>query len=522
MTVRSAILGFLISITVLALPIQALIDPSTKNVAAACIVMASSLAVLLYLLCTTALESYPLSTFALFGFCVTSQFGALIVQTTAWTAISRSLYDPLYTFGALAFYQAIALATHIAYRFFSVKRASSVQVFRGFFGWLGIYRVPSSGTLWFMGCVGLSTFFLSHYEGIAGKVAAGFSFLTWAPFLILFYLRDIGESYCDAKLNKLLLTAYAGAAVAFGLALNTRAVMFQGVATIGLLYLLTGMRNSSPVTTRSVLKLGALALVLAAAAGPVSDLATSMAIARQWRGKVSGSEMIKTTFHVLTKPNLIAAYRARGEDAARFSAYDEHYVVNPLLNRLVSTKYYDNSFHFASTLTTGDAKARLRAASIEFAWGALPSPVLVELGIPVAKEDLTYSMGDYLAYLSRGVPLGGHKIGSMFAQGIVLFGPLFPFLYAGICLTLFGLMDLLTLRPAVGKASLAALGMLQIWNFFAAGISYEALHLVLYWLFRNFAQMVLIYVFVFGVARSLTSKKHRSAGAPTVPTWQRG
>jgi hypothetical protein len=522
MTVRSAILGFLISIAVLALPMQALIDPSTKNVAAACIVMASSLGVMLYLLWTTALETHPLSAFALLGFCVTSQFGALIVQTAAWTGISRSLYDPLHTFGMLAFYQLIALATHFVYRFFQAKRTPGIQVFRGFFGWLGIYRVPSSGTLWLMGCVGLSTFFLSHYEGTAGKVAAGFSFLTWAPFLVLFYLRDIGESYCDARLNKVLLAVYTGTAVILGLALNTRAVMFQGVATIGLLYFLTGLRNDSRVTARSVLKLGALAVVVLAVASPVSDLATAMAVARQWRGKVSGSEMIKTTLHVLAKPNLIAAYRARGEDAARFSAYDEHYVVNPLLNRLVTTKYFDNSFHFASTLTTDDAKSRLRSASIDFAWGALPTPVLAGLGIPVAKEDLTYSMGDYMAYLSRGVPLGGHKIGSMFAQGIVLFGPLFPFLYAGICLMLFALMDLLTVRPAVGVASLTALGMLQIWNFFAAGISYEALHLVLYWLFRNFAQMVLIYAFVFGLARSVTGGKHSSAGVPTVPTWQRG
>src|ERR1700691_958430 len=113
MTTRRAIIGSLIAMALLALPLQIVIDSSVNNVASVCLVLASSLCMLLYIGCSKALETQPLSTFAIFGFCVTSQLGALLVQTAAWTALSSSLYDPLYTFGTLAFYQAIAILVHV-------------------------------------------------------------------------------------------------------------------------------------------------------------------------------------------------------------------------------------------------------------------------------------------------------------------------------------------------------------------------------------------------------------------------
>jgi hypothetical protein len=216
---------------------------------------------------------------------------------------------------------------------------------------------------------------------------------------------------------------------------------------------------------------------------------------------VSATTMLRTTLRIWRQPSVIAAYRADQQLASRFSAYDEHYIANPVLARLVETKFYDTAFHFARTLTTDDAKARLRDISLKFAWAGLPAPLLRVMGIHVDKDDLDFSMGDYLAYLSRGVPLGGRKTGNLFAQGIALFGPLFPFLYAVICLGLYGLMDLLTIRPAKGAARLSAVGMLQIWTFFIGGITYESLHKVLHLFIRNFAQTLLIYVLMMTPAR---------------------
>jgi hypothetical protein len=521
MTIRHAIFDSLIGLTILALPVQYLIDSSVVNLACSCLVFASSLTVLLYLRGTTALEFHPLSACALLGFCVSSQLGALLVQTAARTSLVSSLHNPLYTFGTLAFYQTIAVSMHALYRFFSVRKSTDVHLIRGLLTWAGIYETPSCGALWYLGCVGLPTLLLWHFEGVLQKIALGFSFLVWAPFLIPFYSRDIGKSYCNMKLQRILLVGYSAVIGILGLALNARGIMLEGMVTVGLLYLLTGMRSNAPVTGRGLLKLGALAAVVVAISGPISDLATSMAIARQGRGKVSAAIMMRTTLHIWRQPNVIAAYREDQQAAARFGAYDEYYIANPVLARLVETKFYDTAFRFARTITTDDQKSRLIDVSIRFAVAGVPGPLLHAIGIDIDKDDLDFSMGDYLAYLSRGVPLGGRKTGNMFAQGIALFGPLFPFIYAAICLALFALMDLLTIRPAVGAASISALGMLEIWTYFMGGVTYESLHKVLHLFVRSFEQTVLIYALLFAIARLVQRQPKSDVEVPAAALPQR-
>jgi hypothetical protein len=501
MTVRHAIFNCLIALTMLAGALQFAIHPSIENIASSCIVMASALTLLFYLRGTSALDQHPLSSIAIFGFCVTTQLGALLVQTAARTALAGSLYTPLFTFGTLALYQAIALAMHVVYRFFSVRKPGDTRLVRGFLEWAGMYKTPSCGTLWYMGCVGLPTIAFWKYDGALAKFAMGFNFLAWAPYLIPINAAEVGESYCNIRLNRFLLVLYSGAFGVLGLALNARGIIFAGIATVGLLYLLRAMRSDALVTARALKRTAVLALILVAISGPVSDLTTAMVIARQVRGKVSSVTMIRTTLRVWRQPRVIAAYRADQQAASRFGAYDEHYIANPMVARLVETKYYDTAFHFASTLTTDEAKEKLRDISLKFAWAGLPTPMLRALGIDINKGDLDFSMGDYLAYLSRGIPLGGRKTGNMFAQGMVLFGPLFPFLYAVICLGLYALMDLLTIRPGKGAARLSAVGMLEIWNFFIGGITYESLHKVVHLFARNFGQTLVIYVLVLSPAR---------------------
>ncbi|HLW25829.1 MAG TPA: hypothetical protein VKT22_15850 [Steroidobacteraceae bacterium] len=520
--VRRAIVGSLMVLSLLAFPLQAIIDSSVSNLAASSIALLASLAVLLYIGYTRAIEERPLSTFAIFGLCTTTQLGALLAMTALWKPLASSLYDPVYTFPTLAFYLGIALLTHIALRFFSVGRPNRVHVVRAVLGWAGLYRRPAAGALWIMGCIGLVAALFAHLQGVVGKIAGAFAFLAWGPFLIPFYVREAGPTYGNARTQRMLLGAFALTAMALGLALNARAIMFIGFATIGLIYLLVGLRSGEPVTSRGVSRLALLAVLTACLAAPISDLATAMVIARQWRGKVPASEMVRQTFDIWRNPALIEAYRAEAELAARYKAYDENYLGNPLLERFVATKYHDNSFHFARAISTPEAHEKLREVSINLAWAVLPDPILHKLGIQIDKEQYAASMGDYLAYLSRGMKLGGHKIGSMFAQGIALFGPLFPFVYAAICLVLFGFMDLLSFPRSAGGAGISALGMMDLLDIFLQGVGYEGLHDVLYLIVRNFAQMLLIYLLVFAGARLFTRDRATAPGLPRLAAWQPG
>ncbi len=521
MSVKYAILNTLMWLVVLTFPLQCMIDPSAENVASVCIVIVSSLSALAYFKWSGTAEAQPLSTIAIFGFSVTTQMGALLVQTGFWTPLRVSLYNPLLTFGTLAFYQAIAILMHMVYRFFSTPAPDRPGIIRGLFTWAGVYRVPSSGALWAMSVLGLVSFALSSREGLVARIASGFNFFAWAPFLLPLYIREVGPGYCNARRNKIFLAGYAALIVLVGIALNVRVVMFIGVVTVALIYLLIGMRSEAPMQHKYLKQLGLVALILAALSVPLSDLATSMAIARGARGKVSPVEMVKKTLSVWRRPQLIAEYRRERSAVSRFAAYDEHYIANPLLARFVETKFHDNALHFAGALTTEESKNQLRKVTIDATWAALPTPLLRFLHIGVDKDDMNYSMGDFLAYLSRGVPLGGRKTGSMFAQGQAVLGPLFPILYAALCLFLYGLMDLLTIRRGAGRADLSTLAMMNLWIFFYRGITSDALSNSFVFIFRDFLQTVVIYVVIFAIARFFLGSRPARLESSIQPGWQR-
>jgi len=521
MTRKHAIIYSLAALGILAIPLQAVIDPSLDNIACACLALASSLFTLMYLNFTDALQTQPLSTFSIFGFCVTTQLGALLLQTVAWTSLSASLYNGVYTFATLALYQTIAIGVHAVYRYFYRPRPDSMHLVRGFLSWLGVYLTPSCGALWLIGLVGLASYsvYVSEpiYESTVGKFGQAFNFLAWAPFLIPFYLHDTGNDYCKWQLQRWLLVLYEVSLVALGLALNTRGVMFFGVATVGLLYLLSAMRSDVPVDSRSILRVAGLVCVALILVRPVSNLTTAMVIARGLGLNAPVAVKIERTFEVWRNPALIEAYRAHQAELQLRSAYDEHYVENPILARFVMTKFHDNALHFANGIRTEDGHRRLQDVSIELFWAILPQPVLDLLDINVDKAELDFSVGDLLPYLSKGSKLGTHRVGSMFAQGIALFGPLFPFVFAALCLCFFALMNLLTIRRENALAAVSALGMLQIWIYFYSGISYEGLNKAFLFIVRNFEQTIIIYCVVFGMVRLFLRLKTASFAIPPAP-----
>jgi hypothetical protein len=499
MTVSKAISSSLMLVTAFAFIAQLVIQFTPENIACASIILVSTFEIIFYLKWTDAIATNPLSTFAIFGFCVTTQLGALIAQSTAGTAVTASLRQPLYTFGTLAFYQAIAILVHVIYRMFSATRGAKVS--RNLLNRAGLYALPASGQLWSMGFIGCAALLLHRDEGPLSKVSDAFDFLAWAPFLIPLYLHLHGHAYCAPKRSKMLLYLYAIFIALFGLATNARYIMFTGVATVGLLYLLTGMRSQQQLAFGALLKYGALAALLLTIIAPLSNLATAMAIARASRGRISAQEMMALTFEDWKKPEVIEAYRARDKKEELYGAYDESYIGNPILARVVETKFHDNALYFAQNLTSEDSRSRLKDVTIAGLWAALPSPLLEILGINVKKAELHFSMGDYLVYLSRGVPLGGYKAGSIFGQGLVLFGGAFPLVYAAICLFLFWLTDLLSFGSTEKLSIISPLALMNIWQFFLAGITADSLNNIFIEVMRGFPQMILVYLTVFGMTR---------------------
>jgi hypothetical protein len=513
MTVRRATTLIMLWALALAGFAQLIIDPSATNIVCTLIIVAGTVPVLSYIRYSDAMDQQPLSTLALLGFCTTTLYGALLAQSVTGNAVSASLRQPVMTFTVLGAYGLLAIGVHVAFRFFTDLNRPPGLIRRSLAG-VGMYSTPSVPTLWVAGFIGCISYCFPRPDptlngggaegGLVGAVALAFNFLIAAPFLIPLYRMLEGPRYSRSRWIYPGLAGYALLALVLALVRNARVIMFLGVVTVGLAYLITWLQNNASIRSGLLVRLAIAAVASLAVLGPVSNLATAMAIARAERAKASGAEMIAATLHVWRKPYLIQQYRDRMGQANRYDRYDEAYIANPLFARLVETKYHDNALYFAQTLTTRDSRDKLSQITVKFLWAILPTPILKRLGIRIDKEDLNFSMGDYLVYLARGVPLGGRKIGSLFAQGQVVFGVLFPFVYALLCLILFKWMDLLCRRPANGRPAFPVpLALLTVWDF-AHLLSPESLHQDGIAIVRGIPTDIAVYTLVLWIAYVLT------------------
>ncbi len=503
MSVARFIIIIFLALTLAAFSAQFAIDFSSENIATACIVLASALSILMYINWTRAMQTHPLSTFVILGFCITTQLGALFAQSAEWASLSGGLRQPMETFSTLAFYQGVALAAHAIYRTFSSRQPLGASLPRYLLEKSGLYAIPPAGALWFMGVIGFFGYLIAGGEDVGNRISAGFKFLTWAPFLIPIYIVQFGAAYADARRNYFFLAIWISAVALLGLVMNARSVLFTGVVTVGLIYLLLGLRNHNRIRGKQVFRLGVALVVLLALIAPLSDLATAMLISRKDREKASPQQMLEKTLTVMKRPYLIEQYRNRDKAAAKYSTYDEAYIANPVFTRLVETQFHDNALYFSSYLTPA-GKENLAEVTVQWLWGILPQPVLDMLKIDVDKSKLGFTVGDYLAYERYGLTLGGHKTGSVFAQGEALLGMFFPIIYLAICLALFYLMQLMTVRLKSGQIVLAAPVMMMIWEFFISSITGESLNQLLGFVLRTLVQAILIYLSMYQCSRLFT------------------
>ena len=390
---------FLITLALLSCGVQMVIDFSSENIASSSLVLASSLLILLYMLWTPALRTHPLSTFAIFGFCATTQLGALVVQTVNWTPLALNLRQPMTTFAMLAMFQTLATIAHATYRVFSHSTADhSESAVRSLLVRAGLYATPTTGTVWVMGFIGLLCQVLGGYgSGISAKVFQGFGFIAWAPFLIPMYVMRLGPAYCNVRRHYSFLAIYIGLIALLAIASNARGMMLSGIMTIALYAVLSTLRSTLPVRAARLGQLAVLAILLGALTIPVSDLVTAMVLARSIRNNASAAKMVEETFFYLQEPQLIAAQQERDRFTSAQSGYDETYFANPLMGRLMETKFHDNALYYAKRLTDKDAD-RLLDFTGDALWATLPEPMLKAMDIDVDKKSVAYSMGDYISY----------------------------------------------------------------------------------------------------------------------------
>lgn len=499
MTNRNALLSGLAVLVLAALVAQMVIAPTPENVSVACIACASSLSVLLYIYWTRALDTHPLSTFAIFGFCFTTQMGALLFQSADGEAITRFLRQPAATFGWLAAYQWTAMAAHSAYRLFSRRREGDAArlefrggVLRTLLGAAGLYAPPAPAVLWSVALLGLFGIVFGGIPNTVGKVFHGMGFLAWAPFLIPIFIVEFGAAYARLHRQILFVVLYAVFIAVLAMAANARGMMLSGVMTVSLFLALTALRSQTRFKPKFAVYGVLLAAGLAVLSYPVNDLVTAMRIARKDRGHVNIFRMVENTLYNFQRDDLLKAERNAGKFISLNSNYDEVYFNTELQGRLVETKFHDNALYFGSRLSAADGD-RLLDTTTDFLWSILPQPVLDKLGVDLAKKSVSFSMGDYMSYLGATGSVGGFRTGSGVAHGLALFGEAFLPVMFLLFFVVFWSIDLLAYALPSGRVAVSALGLLGIWPLFQYGICTESITGLLSYIVRGLPQNVVIY-----------------------------
>jgi hypothetical protein len=483
---------------------QFFIDFSVLNISAACIVLTSSLITLLYFRCSDAYFHYPLSSFAIFGLLVTTQFGALVAQFILWTSLTKDLRVPIETFSYLFMFQMTAILAHVFYRMLANTKNTKPSIVRYTLDKLGLYQTPSILVVWVMGLIGLAGALLARGGGSdSSKVATGIQFIMWFPFIIPIYRARFGEAYCNAKLNYVLLGLYTLLVLAIGIIFNARGFMLNGIVTLISVLFLETLRSKGNFTSSELFKIFLLLVAGAIASVPLSDLSTAMVVARADRGKVSDFKVAQNAIDVLTiKRELIKEYREHGKIDSAHSSYDESYVQNPLLARFAMTKFADNMFYFGGKLNETQVEDLTQFSFNSFST-IVPAPLLKIkwLGVDVDKTQYEFSTGDYMVMLATGIPVGGYKTGSAFGQGFAIFGYFYAIIYFFICIVLFYLKDLYSYKTSTGAVIIAPIGLFGLYSLFLVAINTESIKLFVLDIVRNTPQSIILYLSIFHFAR---------------------
>jgi len=354
---------------------------------------------------------------------------------------------------------------------------------------LEIYALPSPSVLWGLGIIGLFSLLL-HF---VSPLANGLTFLVWAPVLI-FVQKDLYEKdFLVGRIHYVAFMLQITIITALAILFNTRRIVLEGFATLLLIFLIQGMMSKKIVKITYIYRLVLGLLIVATLVPPLTDFATAMVVARLERGKVSSIVIAENTVENFQDKAKLERYKTLAKLKASTSSYDEKYIENPLFARVCTTKYHDNAIYFAGKISDRDNEY-LKDKTIGFFWKIFPQPFLDRLKININKKDYEYSMGDLLAQMAIGNPLGAWVTGSLFGQGLAIFGHLFLLIYFGLCFILFGALDLFSKHGKSGIVMISVIGFLNIWPTFIFALSAESINYVITNSIRTPIQAIFLFV----------------------------
>ena len=492
---------------------QLVINGDLTNTACVLAVYFASLITVGTVIRASAFRLAALPSLIVVGFNVATLSGALVAQTLSLNSLTDGLKVPEYTFPALILFQIgllIALTCFINIGIFSrISKIINSIVFVP----LGLMRSPFPLQVWIMGGIGLTAMVLSidfnqsvKFGDASAKFIPGFSYLAFAPFLLpaLPYIFPNDEKYVSIKSSYKFLLPYFVILIVVGISANTRGGFAGPITNLCLVMLVLFLLGQFVLTkmARKLLMAGAAVFILGSSI--ISDVAIAMLVVRSERDHSTAVQLISKTFDAFQNKKELKAYLKYQDNIADLSDYDEKYISNPFIGRLVVTKFTDNMLSL---------RVVREGQRVDFIWditrqtliSLFPTPMLRFFGSNLDKENLRFSIGDVLYAAQYGTDIGinNYKLGSSVAHGFALMGvisylvviPMFLFTFiAAHSLTL--LKDNMIIMSPVILMQLIAL------YYISAGDSYFA---PVFFLFRTFPQNILIYLLAFYFSRLIAS-----------------
>ena len=486
--------------------LQIFIDASIQNIASVAAVYFTALIIFAITFRAKMVRLAPLPVVIVTGYNMATMSGALVTQTLYFKPLVYNLAVPEYTFPALILFQMGLLAAFLLFANSSIFFKASDFARKNVLVPAGLLKAPLPSQVWLMGIFGLFAIVSSidfsqavKYGDAGPKFIEGFVYLTFMPFTLpaLAYIFPNNNQYTSIQSHYKFLLPYFIVLVLVGISANTRGGFAGPAANMCLILFLLFVMGQLVFTRFACRGLLFGAIVIVMASPTISDLATAMVVVRGERDKVSTGQLMLKTFDAFQNKKEIESYRRLQQEITGTNDYEENYITNPFLTRLILTKFTDNMLSLKH-IRNGRHTDVVWEVTIKTLMGLFPTPVLRFFGSKLDKEDIRFSIGDALYAVQNGIGLGEYKLGSSVAHGVALMGAISYLVIIPIFLIVFIAVQSFTFATG-GLVVLSPLILLQLISLYFLPIGDSFFGPVIF-LVRTLPQNIITYMIAFHCA----------------------
>ena len=403
-----------------------LIDSSSDN-----IISSISILIFTYILLKTTVNSrnitiYPLQSFFIISFNISTLSGALIIQSLNVTPVIYSLKEPIITFIECGLFQIILNIILYYYTNSRAMRIIDIKIKNNIINKMNLNNSISFEQYWALGFIGFISFVYTlfntaQFGDVSGKFLDFTKSFIFFPFIIPLnnILFPVSKIFSGYKTKYIVI--YGLFVALIGIATNSRGIISQGFTTIGEIFFILILMGRVFMTRKIKINIIYTFIFTIFLIPIATDLSYALLVVRETRDILSPTEILSQTVTQFNDKDSLNKYKILESALNKSLEYNELYIENPFINRLILTKYFDNTISL-NKVRSGLFREELWGETIDRIILILPQPFVYALGIRVNKADMEYSFGDIMGYFEDGGGLGGYKTGSTVGYGLAVLG----------------------------------------------------------------------------------------------------